>query len=106
VEFTFQILLANDIQFRRNMMDLSFVDNTEYKFKRTDIVNYNCAYYGQIKAKSFRDVPDKLFEMFNINHPKDYLGRSLSVGDIVIVNGMMFICCGIGFKEIEFDLVQ
>ncbi len=106
MEYVFQILLANDVQFRRNMMDLTFADSSEYKFKKSDITNYTCAYYGQIKAKGFKDVTDKLFEMFNINHPKDYTARSLSVGDIVIVNGMMFICCGIGFKEIEFNLVN
>lgn len=102
MEYVFQILLANDEQLRNNTLNKF----GEVEFDKANISNYNCVYYGQVKAGSFKDVPDILFYVFNMKHPKDYKHRSLSVGDIIIVNGMMYICCIIGFKEIKYDLVE
>lgn len=31
------------------------------------------------------NVLEELFEMFNVNHPEDYKGRSLSVSDVVAI---------------------
>ena len=43
---------------------------------------------------------DEAFEEFNIRHPKDFTGHSLSVGDVVSVNGKTFFCDSYGWCEI------
>jgi hypothetical protein len=45
-------------------------------------------YQGSPKCKSLEDI----YMIFNLNHPEDYRGHSLSVSDIVSV---------VGYKEIE-----
>ena len=42
---------------------------------------YDRVYAGEVDCTDLEDV----YQMFNLNHPKDYLGRSLSVSDIVEV---------------------
>ena len=49
-------------------------------------------------------ILEKLFELFNINHPKDYQCRSMSVSDIVRIerNGIFawYYCDRMGWKDI------
>ena len=50
--------------------------------------NYNIVYSGEldVKLKSRREIMiqlDKYYEIFNIDHPADFCGRSLSVSGIV-----------------------
>lgn len=102
MEYTFQVLLANEEQFKKNCL----MTMQDVKFDKQDISNYNCVYYGQIKSPSFKSVPELLFFVFNMKHPDDYKHRSLSIGDIVVVNGTMFICENLGFTEIKYDLLE
>ena len=66
---------------------------------------YDLIYENTIEAKNLEDI----FRIFNIEHPEDFRGHSLSVSDIVevmddstIKNGFYF-CDSIGFKEVTFD---
>jgi hypothetical protein len=44
---------------------------------------------------------DKAFEIFNINHPSDYKQRSLSVGDVVVLDRTLaYSCESVGWKLI------
>ena len=45
---------------------------------------------------------EKVFEKFNIDHPQDYKGHSLSVSDIIAIDDKHYYCNSIGFKEIKF----
>jgi hypothetical protein len=46
-------------------------------------------------------VCEVLFERFNIDHPVDYHNRSMSVGDVVILDGnRAYTCAGFGFNPI------
>lgn len=49
---------------------------------------------------------ERLFQIFNIDHPADYKGRSLSVSDIVILDGdsgaQCYYCEPIGFARLPF----
>lgn len=50
--------------------------------------NYNVVYSGKLEAKlkNKREIMiqlEKYYEIFNIDHPADFRGRSLSVSDIV-----------------------
>jgi len=62
-----------------------------------NIDDYNRVYSGELidsivygdKVSSCntndKTVLEKLFEMFNINHPEDYKARSLSLSDVVAI---------------------
>lgn len=66
---------------------------------------YDLIYAGQVSCQGLEDV----FRMFNLEHPADFKGHSLSVSDVVEVceserveNGFYF-CDSFGFKKISFD---
>ena len=69
---------------------------------------YDCVFVGEVDCKGLEDV----FQMFNINHPENYRGRSLSVSDIVEiveaedVEPGFYFCDSVGFKKVEFDPEQ
>ena len=48
----------------------------------------------------------KIFEIFNIAHPEDYTGRSLSVGDVVVLLAhgeyIGYACEMVGWKTIRY----
>lgn len=44
-----------------------------------------------------------VFSIFNTKHPSGYCGRSLSVGDIVLLEGQHYLCATIGFQPIGFQ---
>ena len=48
---------------------------------------YNCVYVGRASVEPGREEEclDQLFEKFNIDHPADYRGYSMSVSDIVLL---------------------
>ena len=50
------------------------------------------------------DACEELFRIFNIEHPKNYAGRSMSVSDIVVFkfnnNTRYFYCDNYGFTEL------
>ena len=53
------------------------------------------------------ETPEGVFERFNMRHPVDYTGRSLSISDVVefvwdIGDRSCFFCDRIGFEPVEF----
>jgi hypothetical protein len=71
--------------------------------KNININRYKTVYKNSIKLQfdSELEVLDNLFRIFNIEHPKDYKGISMSVGDIVEIFGKFYYCDSMGWKEIE-----
>lgn len=66
---------------------------------------YDKVFEGDVDCKSLEDV----YRKFNLDHPKDYKGRSLSVSDVVelksggkVTSGFYF-CDSFGFKQVEFN---
>lgn len=58
-------------------------------FKEIQPGNYNLIYTGElsdIQGKTQSQMLNTLFEKFNIDHPADYKGHSLSVSDIVVLH--------------------
>ena len=45
-------------------------------------------------------ILDELFSEFNIAHPKNYHGRSMSMSDVVVLDGVKYYCDSIGWKKI------
>lgn len=65
--------------------------------------NYEKVYEGDILSGSTNDLGtcEELFTMFNLNRPEDFHGHSLSVSDLVVLNGQIFYTDDIGFKKIQ-----
>ena len=58
-------------------------------FKEIQPGNYNLVYAGElsdIQGQSQGEKLNAIFEKFNIDHPADYRGHSLSVSDIVVLH--------------------
>ena len=78
------------------------------KIQGTNEINcsiYEKIYEGSIEGNTLEDV----YRVFNIEHPADFKGHSLSVSDVVevveseTVNKGFYFCDSVGFKEIEFE---
>ncbi len=98
-------------------MDLYFIYQVkrecarDYLFERYDFLqkrglsvdsdNYEIAYSAELTPA---DSLENIFAEFNLNHPADFRGHSLSVSDVVIFreNGKetAYYCDGVGFKEV------
>ena len=78
------------------------------KIKGTKEVNaaaYDRVYDGKMDCISLENI----YQKFNVDHPTDYKGRSLSVSDVVEIRGSdtlnpgFYFVDSIGFKSISFD---
>ena len=84
----------------------------QYAYKHLDWIDkvhseyYKKTYEGDLETISTNpiDILEELFELLNINHPADYKGHSLSVSDIILLNGKYYYCDAHGWEEIEFNL--
>ncbi len=79
---------ANRVAFANLEHLTKYQGNTEI-----DSAIYDKVFEGDVDCADLEDV----YQMFNLNHPKDYLGRSLSVSDIVEVKDAVEI---IGIVEL------
>ena len=71
---------------------------------------YKKTYAGEIDAANAIDALDKLYYEFNVNRPIDFYGHSLSVSDVVRLNGddwyvdpFSFYCIKERIKEAGHD---
>ena len=64
---------------------------------------YDKVFEGEVECGTL----EKVYQMFNLDHPDGYRGRSLSVSDVVEVVGeeksTFHFCDSIGFREVDFD---
>lgn len=62
-------------------------------------LDYELVFDGDLPAQTAEDV----FRIFNLEHPNGYRGRSMSVSDIVWMEGIGYwFCDSIGFRQIKF----
>ena len=86
------------------------IRKTNYSFRsweeskeKFSIDDYRRVYTGEIGQKN---CLEKLFEMFNLNHPSDFRGHSLSVSDVVAIKKedysywYWYYCDSFGWEEI------
>jgi hypothetical protein len=52
------------------------------------------------KLDNNRQILEKIFEKFNINHPDNFTGHSLSVSDIVKIKTKFYYCTSTGWKRL------
>lgn len=68
-----------------------------------DLDLYSIVYESEVEVVSGVEpirVLEQLFELFNINHPVDYRGRSMSVSDLVELEDRFYYCDSIGFVDV------
>lgn len=64
-----------------------------------DESQYKCVYDGEMEVST----PDDVFHICNTIHPIGYYGHSLSVSDIVVMDGRAVFCDSFGWKYIAFN---
>lgn len=93
---------------------LKDIRNCDYGFMSWDFakeygfsINDYCEVYAGEEDGKY--LLDKLFEKFNVNHPSDFKGHSMSVSDVVAVRGKKnwhwYYCDSFGWEEIT-DVVN
>lgn len=115
-EYKYEIWQVRDVEANKDVMfksweDLEWQDEQEGIGFRKE--HYEKVYEGVYEHEVEEDlgrnliycVLDGLFHMFNVNHPADYKARSMSVSDVVVVNGRAFYCDKFGWKEVDFENV-
>lgn len=85
----------------------------DYKYAKNNgftLEDYRVVYQGKIDAPSHEEALDRLFAQFNINRPEDFHGHSMSVSDIVQINGINYYCDSLGWttlpKQKEVNLAK
>ena len=73
-----------------------------------NIHQYKKVYEGEIESDPIQGndilgALESLFKTFNIDHPDDYRGRSLSVSDVVVLDDVKYYCDSYGWVNIETD---
>lgn len=80
-------------------------ENEKNEINHYDKEDYNYEYVYENDSEKV-DL-EEVFTKFNINHPKDFKGHSLSVGDVVEVEDggekKLFVCDSIGWKKAEWN---
>ena len=62
---------------------------------------YDEVYGGEIEDKeNIFTTLERLFYIFNMEHPSDFRGHSLSVSDVVYLDGKYYYCDSFGYKEL------
>ena len=96
---TYKILQLNKEHENENIF-LSWDDVKD----RFTLGNYDVVYEGEICGNNYYEILDELYEIFNLYHPKDFKGRSLSVSDVVVLNGINWYCDSFGWVNIDEKL--
>lgn len=84
------------------------VDNCEYSFKyyeqckdKINLDDYEVVYEGELDYPEMPNALEELFDIFNIRRPNDFEGRSMSVSDIVEVDGDNYYCDAVGRVKLQ-----
>ena len=84
--------------------DYAFIKNQGCSAPPAEL--YRVVFDGQLAINNLEDI----FEIFNIEHPESYKGRSLSASDIVEIyddkNSSFFYCKLNGYRKIRFKPVK
>lgn len=87
------------LQIDRNKdVDYDFMDYDYAITHGFSLDDYKCVWEENIDSDT--DL-DEIFTRFNINHPEGYRGHSLSVSDIVDLEGHLYYCDGMGWVELN-----
>ena len=82
--------------------NLNFIKNANNNTVPAEL--YEVVYDGDMDIKSLEEA----FYIFNMAHPEDYTGRSMSISDVIKISfpsgeSRFYFCDTCGFSEIEFN---
>ena len=84
------------------------VENCAYAFKHyewaknvIDLNDYEVVYEGELDYPEMPNALEELFEIFNDRRPKDFERRSMSISDIVEIDGKNYYCDFVGWEELK-----
>ena len=84
------------------------VENCAYAFKHyewaqnvIDLNDYEVVYEGELDYPEMPNALEELFEIFNNKRPEDFKGRSMSISDIVEIDGKNYYCDFVGWEELK-----
>ena len=81
-------------------------NHEDYLFRRYNenakLSWYNEVYVGEIEPKvNIFATLEELFFIFNMQHPADFKGHSLSVSDVVELDWKYWYCDSFGYVELK-----
>lgn len=75
-------------------------NNYHMVYENQNFNHYN-SITGELVLENTESLLDHIFSLFNIGRkPENYHGHSLSVSDIIELNGIRYYIDGIGFKQL------
>lgn len=86
------------------------IENCDYAFEHYDwckdkinLDDYETVYEGEIEDenKPVSYYLEMLFTKFNVARPDDFKGHSLSVSDVVELDGKNYYCDAFGWEELK-----
>ena len=84
------------------------VENCEYAFShynwckdQINLDDYEVVYEGELDYPEMPNALEELFDILNIRRQNDFKGRSLSVSDIVEVDGDNYYCDAVGWVKLK-----
>lgn len=78
--------------------------NTLNQHSKFDISQYKKVYEGEVPEMfDLSMVLESIFEKFNLQQPSDFHGHSLSVSDVVVLDGVNYYCDSYGWVNIKED---
>ena len=74
------------------------------RHSKFDISQYKKVYEGEVQEeKNILNTLESIFEKFNLLHPSDFHGHSLSVSDVVVLDGVNYYCDSYGWVKTETE---
>ena len=66
-----------------------------------DLNDYEVVYEGELDYPEMPNALEELFEIFNNKRPKDFERRSMSISDVVEIDGKNYYCDFVGWEELK-----
>ena len=65
--------------------------------------NYEKVYEGEVEEedKDTLGILEGLFRKFNLFHPNDFKGHSISTSDVIVLDGVKYYCDSIGWVNVK-----
>ena len=93
------------------MKKLEIYQITEDKEREFAFLGYDrvISKYGKVEKSNYKKVyeceidvsnADEVFEKFNLNIPADFTGHSLSVSDVIVLDGNAYYCDRFGWQVV------
>lgn len=88
------------VKHNAKFMRLSFVKEHNIMPKLED---YKLVYEGEFEPQGEYSEPDQLYMKFQGEKPEGYTGHSISMSDVVEIDGKYYYCDSYGWEEVDFE---